>query len=140
MKAINIHRIFHAGAILIFCSIFFISFRLQPSQTDIGTHTQLRLPPCIFLKMTGLPCPSCGMTTSFAQLARGNILGALKANPAGPMLAAVFILIICTSARAFVLNRPWNDIFGKKRFQSAAIFVIALYIGIWILKILALKL
>ena len=33
------------------------------------------MPPCNFVLMTGKPCPSCGMTTSFALLVRGDIGG-----------------------------------------------------------------
>src|SRR5205085_6174191 len=39
----------------------------------MGTHRQLGLPPCNFQRLTGLPCPSCGMTTSFALLVRGDV-------------------------------------------------------------------
>src|SRR5437016_1117396 len=37
------------------------------------THRGLGLPPCTFYEQTRLPCPSCGMTTSFALLIRGDV-------------------------------------------------------------------
>src|SRR5437763_967074 len=40
--------------------------RLTPSPTGTGTHTELHLQACQFKLRTGLPCPSCGMTTSFS--------------------------------------------------------------------------
>lgn len=137
MRGFNLHRIFHAGVILLFCTIFFISYKLIPNQSGIETHRQLNLPPCIFLKMTGLPCPSCGMTTSFSELAHGNIAGAFRSNPAGPMVFVLFLVLIGLSINAFAQNRPWNDIIDKKRFQSTAVFVIGIYIGIWIVRLLA---
>lgn len=53
----------------------------------LGTHRQLGLPPCQFLVMSGLPCPSCGMTTSFALLMRGDLAGSWRANGVGTLMA-----------------------------------------------------
>jgi Protein of unknown function (DUF2752) len=58
------------------------------------THVQLGLPPCTFRLLTGLPCPSCGMTTSFALLVRGDLAASLRANWAGTLLAVVCMLLI----------------------------------------------
>ena len=49
------------------------------------THRQLGLPPCTFKEMTGLPCPSCGMTSSFALLVRGDVMNSLRANAVGTL-------------------------------------------------------
>jgi predicted Na+-dependent transporter len=51
------------------------------------THRKLGLPPCTFYLMSGLPCPSCGMTTSFALLAHGDVAASLRANWVGTTLA-----------------------------------------------------
>ena len=56
---------------------------LQPSARGYGTHQQLGLPPCSIQLLFGIPCPSCGMTTSFALFVRGQIPAAFQANPAG---------------------------------------------------------
>jgi hypothetical protein len=54
----------------------------------MGTHKEsLGLPPCNFLRTTGLPCPSCGMTTSFAWFAKGNLLASAYVQPMGAILA-----------------------------------------------------
>jgi Protein of unknown function (DUF2752) len=60
---------------------------LEPDPRGYGTHAQLGLRPCTFLALTGHPCPTCGMTTSFAWLTRGRIDRAWSANPAGCLLA-----------------------------------------------------
>lgn len=51
-----------------------------------GTHRQLGLPPCTLRLVTGLPCPACGMTTSVALLARGDLAAAWSTNWAGAMI------------------------------------------------------
>lgn len=60
---------------------------LIPDERGYGTHEQLGLPPCAFLALTGIPCPSCGMTTSFAYVMRGRLLTAAWTNPGGCLLA-----------------------------------------------------
>jgi hypothetical protein len=80
-------------------TVFTIAVRLDPYEEDgtprrMETHTQLGLPPCTFYKVTGMPCPACGMTTSFALLAHGDIGGSLQAHPIGTLLALFCLALI----------------------------------------------
>lgn len=77
--------------LLVTPTLFGIAALLTPNPNGVGTHQQLGLPPCSFLKITGIICPHCGLTTSFALLARGRVIDALAANPAGPALAAILL-------------------------------------------------
>ena len=48
--------------------------------------------PCVFLNVTGIPCPTCGATRTFAALSEFNLWQALKFNPlltVGALLAGV---------------------------------------------------
>ncbi|MGD8861572.1 MAG: DUF2752 domain-containing protein [Myxococcales bacterium] len=78
-----------------------LSFVLTPDPAGVGTHQQLGLPPCAFLYLTSLPCPGCGLTTSFAHMARLELTSAVAAHPLGvPLflltaLGAVFSLAAC---------------------------------------------
>lgn len=60
---------------------------LTPNSSGRGTHQQLGLPPCTFAFFVGQPCPSCGMTTSWAHLMDGQPLRAVQANFGGAILA-----------------------------------------------------
>ena len=62
---------------------------LQPSASGFGTHTQLGLPGCFFLRWVGVPCPACGLTTSFSLLAQGSLRAGVACHPVG---AALFTL------------------------------------------------
>ena len=66
---------------------------LQPSPEGLGTHQQLGFPPCTFRVVFGVPCPSCGMTTSWSHLVRGDVGAALQANIGGTLLAGLAIAL-----------------------------------------------
>lgn len=62
---------------------------LTPSSRGFGTHRQLGLPPCTIVQWYGVRCPSCGMTTSWAHMTRGQVASAVRANAGGALLAVV---------------------------------------------------
>jgi len=64
---------------------------LKPSPIGMGTHQQLGLPPCSLVVLAGIRCPSCGMTTSWAHLMRGNLLASVRANSGGTLFALAAI-------------------------------------------------
>lgn len=49
--------------------------------------------PCSFARATHLPCPGCGSTRAVWALAHGDVAGALRMNPLGPVLAALVGLL-----------------------------------------------
>ena len=67
---------------------------LRPSPAGHGTHTQLRMPPCSFLARTGLPCPTCGMTTSVTAMAHGRFRAAFRAHPFGVVLFCALVAAV----------------------------------------------
>jgi hypothetical protein len=79
-----------AGLIAAAClTVLIIARILSPSPSGVGTHTAMGLQRCEFLDRTGIPCPTCGMTTSFAHFARGNIAASLYVQPMGTVLATL---------------------------------------------------
>ena len=78
---------------------------LTPNPLGHGTHTQLGLPPCGFLVVTGYPCPGCGLTTAFANMADGHIVAAARANAFGVLLFLVSAVTVLVSL--FALVRGW---------------------------------
>jgi hypothetical protein len=79
--------------------VFVAAFRIHPYDEDgkprtMSTHTQLGMPPCNFVVMTGKPCPSCGMTTSFALLVRGDLVASARANWVGSVICVLWALML----------------------------------------------
>ncbi len=77
-------------AVVLLCPLV-VAALLRPSPWGYGTHQQLGLPPCTFVALFHCRCPSCGMTTAWSHLVRGEVWGAAKAN-AGGALAGLLAL------------------------------------------------
>lgn len=75
------------GALLV--GGFVLAASVTPDPRGFGTHERLGLAPCTVRRMFGIPCPTCGMTTSFAHFVRGHIRQSARANVAGCLLAAI---------------------------------------------------
>lgn len=100
----------------------------QPRRME--THRQLGLPPCTFYSVTGLPCPSCGMTTSFALLVRGDVWGSLRANAVGTLLAIYGLLLIPWSAACVVSRRLW----GIRSLENALIYSVIVFLALLLVR------
>src|SRR5207248_3362263 len=84
---------------LVLLAVFGVAIYLNPYGEDgvarrWETHRQLGLPECTFKELTGKPCPSCGMTTSFSLFIRGDLVNSMRANFVGTLLAAVCLAFI----------------------------------------------
>ena len=116
------------GIALGLTALFAVAAILNPYRSDgsarrMETHMQLGLPECTFKQVTGLPCPSCGMTTSFALTIRGDLSDAVRANSVGVMLALTLLAAI-----------PWcivSVLCGRTLFvQSAERALMVIVIGL----------
>ena len=59
---------------------------------------------CQFRRLTGLPCPTCGVTRSLAMLAKGEWRRAVAYHPMGPLVAVALCggwlyLLWCAATR-----------------------------------------
>ncbi|MBP6963751.1 MAG: DUF2752 domain-containing protein [Armatimonadetes bacterium] len=65
-----------------------------------------RLPStCVFYRVTGYPCPTCGMTRSLAALAHLDFGRALSFNPIAVILAAFFALLWSAAVHEILTRR-----------------------------------
>ena len=78
---------------------------VEPDARGYGTHERLGLPPCGFLVGTGLPCPTCGMTSSFALMMHAHPLDAVVAQPAGAILCLATLATMFVAMRVVVSGR-----------------------------------
>ncbi len=125
-----------AAVVLAAClTILGVAAYLSPDPRGYGTHEQLGSGPCGMLVTTGLPCPTCGMTTAFAYAVRGQWHRALYAQPAGFILALATGFVAIMAASALLRGRPpgawWRRIDPYHIFAG----VLVLLLGGWVFKI-----
>jgi hypothetical protein len=131
---------FYRGLLLVMAAgltvVFGIAVWLKPYDDNgdrrvMATHTQLGLPECSMVKLTGRPCPSCGMTTSFALLAHGDVVGSLKANWVGTLLAVFWAALIPWGAWSAVRGRLVGVRNGELFATLAVGFFLTLLLARW---------
>lgn len=103
LEAIPVRRAWVRGTLvgiaLALTAVFAVAIWLNPYNDDgsprrMATHQNMGLPPCTFYERTGVPCPSCGMTTSFSLLMHGDVANSLRANAVGTLLAVFCLMLI----------------------------------------------
>jgi len=93
-------------------ALLLVAAGLSPNSSGTATHLQLGLQPCGFLVRTGLPCPACGMTTSFAWFARGNVPASFYVQPMGMVLAVLAGLSVWGAGYVAVTGKPVHRVFS----------------------------
>lgn len=100
------------AAALACLSVLVVAAYVTPNPAGVGTHaSSLHMKPCHFLQTTHLPCPGCGMTTSFAWFARGNLLASVYVQPMGAALAAIACGVVWAGLYVAVSGRPVYRLF-----------------------------
>jgi hypothetical protein len=70
----------HIGVMIPCLIIVCISFVFTPSDLENKNGMAKIIPQCMFKKLTGLPCPTCGMSRAFCSVSRGRVDDAIHYN------------------------------------------------------------
>ncbi|MBI4911540.1 MAG: DUF2752 domain-containing protein [Acidobacteria bacterium] len=87
------------------------------------------LETCLFHRVTGRPCPTCGGTRALVALAGGSVLEALGNNPLVTLLlgAGGGLMLL----RAFSGRRLSLQFEGRERAAAMALALVALGLNWW---------
>lgn len=100
-------RLLLMGWSLFLIAGFGVAIQTKPDPRGFGTHQQFGFAPCVIRNRLSIPCPSCGMTTSFSHFVRGQIRQSAKANTSGLVLALVCLVMIPWSWISIYRKRLW---------------------------------
>jgi hypothetical protein len=82
---------------------------------------------CPFRRLTGLPCPGCGLTRSWVAFAHGDVGDAFGYNWFGPItfvMAAVFVVAVATTWWRPDAAEPIRRLFWNR--------LVLIGVGIWV--------
>jgi hypothetical protein len=96
----------------------------------------IQLPRCAFKTITGLPCPTCGVTRTVIALSRGDVDRALFLNPLAAIAGGLALVYLLYAAAVLALRlprfRPTVSALDARRVRIAAVAVLAVN-WIWLI-------
>ena len=92
-------------------------------------HADLVL--CVFRRLTGIPCPGCGLTRAFQALAVGDAGSALAFHPLAPLIA-LQLVVFWGLWGVRLLRRPRRPLAGVA--ATVAIVNAVALLGLWGLR------
>jgi hypothetical protein len=116
-------------------AIVVVEVMLPPSPTGEGTHRQMGLQQCQFLATTGIPCPTCGMTTSFSWFVRGNWLASFYIQPMGFVLALLTGALFWATLYMAITGSPLQRLLRQLPAHYLVVAMIGFAIAAWGWKI-----
>lgn len=92
---------------------------------------------CLFHRLTGLPCPGCGMIRSILYLGDLRLIDSLKTNPNGLLITIAFILQL--PLRIIALTNETYSLTIEKISQIMTRLIIASLLIYWFYHIINLN-
>ncbi len=93
-----------------------------------------RLALCVVRRVFHIACPGCGLTRSFADLAKGNFIGAFARHPVGPVLALEGILLWAAWGVSLAVTSRSVGVAYRSLNQLLAADAVALII-VWLIRL-----
>lgn len=131
------HQLFlEVPQVAVILCVLALSLWLKPDGRLYGTHEQLGLPPCASRALLGIPCPSCGLTTSFALMSHGQPGLALEAHYLGPFLyvgtLGYLVLLIVFLIRGQRIKMFWPKwVPYSLMFGGLAVYLLCWAVRVW---------
>jgi hypothetical protein len=79
---------------------------LHPNPEGYGTHKSLGLSSCLTAEVLGLKrCPSCGLTTAFALIGKGDFQTAIHVHPWAVPFYTLILIFLGTSIISLIKRK-----------------------------------
>ena len=96
--------------------------------------TDLVWAPCLFHRITGSSCLTCGMSRSLAAMMEGSILKALTTHPMAPLLFVAASLVLANQGYAWIFRRKVVIRMHLRERRWILISIAALAAVFWIIR------
>jgi hypothetical protein len=80
--------------------------------------------PCPFLKVTGLPCPGCGLTRALFFLIKGDLKTSLTYHAFAPLFLVGFLIMALASVLPDKARQVWIDKLVNLEQRSGLVLIV----------------
>lgn len=94
----------------------------------LGSHLEQPLQLCLFKRITGLPCPTCGFTRGALRVLHGQPVSAWLCNP---LLFSALGLFFAACLSRVLFARSVKITLGREERHAAWILIIGLFLCNW---------
>lgn len=91
---------------------------------------------CPFRRMTGLPCPACGLTRSWVACAHGDLSAAFGYNLFGPLFMLVAVVATGVAIWVLITGRPALGRLRAGLTGRTAVSVLIVWFGYGLIRLL----
>lgn len=128
-----------AGVVAAGClAVLTVAAWVRPAAEGHGTHTQIGMTECQWAVNLGRPCPTCGMTTSYAWMVRGRPLEAIAAQPFGAALAVLTAMVFWVVLHSAVTGSRSAAVLASRTFRPGILWPVgAAFLAAWGYKALS---
>lgn len=109
---------------------------LAPTAPEAFALPRNILPQCLVHQLTGLPCPTCGLTRSFAAMAGGDVARALKFHPLGPALFVSAVALGAGLCVAALFSRRFRLRLTDREQSASLVCLTGLLLGFWVARLM----
>ncbi len=128
VRDVNLQLAVACGAAVLLAACLLI----QPDPRGLGTHSRLGMPTCSYLARSGIPCPSCGATTSLCWFVRGKFRRSFSVHPMGFVAGTLLVASILFSVVSAMLRRRWL-VHLRKVPASGWVALACMFLGLFLL-------
>ena len=127
-------RIFCLAVFIIIAGIFFVLNLSAEDTVDLAYW----LGVCGFKRNTGLPCPTCGITTSAVLFSRGRIVSSFYTQPAGGLICIMLVIMAILSFIGGVFGVYFNFIYKfwkSLKLHYLVLFFVVIFLLGWLVTL-----
>ena len=88
---------------------------------------------CMLRRVTGMPCPTCGVTRSFQALGQGDVAASVRFHPLGPLYALMLLVVLVRSAGIALRGRTWLEGAARVLVWSLPL-VVLVTLGVYVVR------
>ena len=108
---------------------------VKPDPRGFGTHELLGLPPCLPMDRWNVPCPGCGVTTSIALAAHGQVVRGFLNQPFGALIALAVPVVFVWAWALHLRGRDLRVELARWPAGPVGLVIVALAALAWLYKL-----